>query len=463
MQITMMPVSKIFGHPNNPRTSNGDLTELAASIKEKGILQNLIVVPYSPTDHAGLSVPDDGGDYYVAVAGNRRLAAAKLAKLTEVPVVIYSADLKDQTQIALIENLQRDTVTPYQQGKAFRQLVMDLGVSVSDIAKQTGFSEATIRNRVKLSVFDPDKMTEVEGRNASMKDYLDLAKIEDEALRNEVLGSIGTSDFRNHLARAKTTLRDRKNKAELITVLSSFATKKEQADVNAAGMVLVSTYYVSDTAEKVKIPVDKDTVSYVFTENYGLQLWRPKTAKDNEKDNAKKKQDAEIQACRESIKAASDRAAGLRKDFLMQVSDAAVRQHFDALVSALGARFFNLAAQGHTKVPVNYNILRELAGIGQNSVGAVDLSELEFAANKQPRWTMFALGCAMLENGAYFVDAWQSIPGRTGVYIATHVKNSGLDSLYKLLTALGYEMSEEEKQLQNGSHPMFYKLPAKSA
>ena len=398
MQITMMPVSKIFGHPNNPRTSNGDLSELSASIKAMGVLQNLTVVPYSPTDHAGLSVPNDGGDYYVAVAGNRRLAAAKLAKLAEVPVVISNMSFKEQNRVMLIENLQ---------------------------------------------------------------DYLDLAKIEDEKLRNEVLGSIGTANFRNDLARAKSTLRDRKNKAELTAVLSSFATKKEQAEVNAAGMVLVTTYYASDSADKVRVPEDKDTVSYVFTENYGLQLWRPKTAKDSAKENAKKQQDAEIQACREGIKSASERAAGLRKDFLMQVSEAAVRQHFDALVSAVGARFFSLAAQSNTKVPVNYDLLRNLAGVGVNSIGAVDPAELELAASKQPQWTMFALGCAMLENGAYFVDAWQNIPGRTGAYVATHVKNSGLDNLYKLLMALGYEMSEEEKQLQDGSHSMFYTIAKK--
>ena len=460
MQITMMPVSKIFGHPNNPRTSNGDLSELSASIKAMGVLQNLTVVPYSPIDHAGLSVPNDGGDYYVAVAGNRRLAAAKLAKLAEVPVVISNMSFKEQNRVMLIENLQRETLTPYQQGKTI-QLMLSLGDTIGDIAQQTGFSEATIRNRVKLGVFDSDKMAEVEGRNATMKDYLDLAKIEDEQLRNEVLGSIGTANFRNDLARAKSTLRDRKNKAELTAVLSSFATKKEQAEVNAAGMVLVTTYYASDSADKVKVPEDKDTVSYVFTENYGLQLWRPKTAKDSAKENAKKQQDAEIQACREGIKSASERAAGLRKDFLMQVSEAAVRQHFDALVSAVGARFFSLAAQSQSKVPVNYDLLRNLAGVGVNSIGAVDPAELELAASKQPQWTMFALGCAMLENGAYFVDAWQNIPGRTGAYVATHVKNSGLDNLYKLLMALGYEMSEEEKQLQDGSHPMFYTIAKK--
>lgn len=90
--------SKIHPHPDNPRKELGDLTELAESIKEQGILQNLTVIP-------------EGEEDYLVVIGHRRLAAAKLAGLEKVPCVISDMDHKTQVATMLLENIQRQDLT----------------------------------------------------------------------------------------------------------------------------------------------------------------------------------------------------------------------------------------------------------------------------------------------------------------------------------------------------------------
>lgn len=457
MQIQMIKTGNIFGHPQNPRTDNGDLTELTDSIRTMGILQNLTVVPYDPATHTGVTVPADGGDYYIAVAGNRRLAAAKKAKLTEVPAIISNMDYKTQLKVMLIENLQRETLTPYQQAKTI-QMMMDMGDTVADIAQQTGFSEATVRNRVKLSVFDPNEMAKVENRNATMKDYLDLAKVEDDQLRNEALKEIGTANFRQKLAQVKSTMRDRKNKEDQLAVVKSFATETTAANVPT--LLRIGTIYPSEAADKIKIPADKDTIPYFYIPmGYSIELYRKKTTADDDAANARQKLKDDIKGNLIGVKEASARAAQLRLDFLAQVSGSKMHAHFGELVAAFTAHVMALSAKGYTPIPINAKILHEMAGIALVDENKVDVESLIAAAKNQSEWVMSAFACAALDNGDYFKEEW--VVDGINAYAAMHKPNSALDSLYNVLIAMGYPMSDEEKQLQDGTYPKFYVKPAK--
>ena len=97
-QIQYIPVERLHPHPDNPRKDLGDLSELAASIKENGIFQNLTVVP-------------DAELHFTVIIGHRRLAASKLAGLTELPCVIVNMTPKEQVQTMLLENMQRSDLT----------------------------------------------------------------------------------------------------------------------------------------------------------------------------------------------------------------------------------------------------------------------------------------------------------------------------------------------------------------
>ena len=140
-EITMIPIGLLEHHPENPRKDLGDLTELTASIKKNGIMQNLTVIADPETSK------------YLVVIGNRRLEAAKAAGLIELPCVVKDLDHKAQISTMLEENMQRADLTIYEQAQGF-QMMMDLGYSAADIAEKTGFGETTVRRRIKMAEMD---------------------------------------------------------------------------------------------------------------------------------------------------------------------------------------------------------------------------------------------------------------------------------------------------------------------
>ena len=182
-EIVMIPVERLEHHPENPRKDLGDLTELVESIKANGVMQNLTVVD----NHF---VPD----VYTVVIGNRRMEAAKLAGLKEVPCVICEMDPKTQISTMLMENMQRADLTMYEQAQGF-QLMMDLGLTEAEISDMTGFSRTTVRRRVKMAELDQETLQKV-GAQLTMDDLDQLAKIRDLDERNKLLKEAGTQNYK---------------------------------------------------------------------------------------------------------------------------------------------------------------------------------------------------------------------------------------------------------------------------
>lgn len=160
-KMVYLPIEKLIAHPDNPRKELGDLTELADSIKENGVLQNLTVVP-----RIGEISGQPTGTYTVVI-GHRRLAASKLAGLKELPCVVSDMTLRDQVRTMLMENIQRADLTVYEQAQGF-QMMLDMGDSVDDIARKSGFSTTTVRRRVKLLELDQEKFKKSEERGVSL-------------------------------------------------------------------------------------------------------------------------------------------------------------------------------------------------------------------------------------------------------------------------------------------------------
>lgn len=173
--MQVINVEKMDPHPNNPREDLGDLTELAASIKERGVLQNLTVVPK--------------GENFRVVIGHRRLAAAKLAGVKELPCSVVEMDDKEQLSTMLLENMQRSDLTITEQAQGF-QMMLDLGATEEDIAKKTGFSKTTVHHRVELTKLEPEllkKAQEDEDLQLSLTDLYELEKIDNIKVRNAIL------------------------------------------------------------------------------------------------------------------------------------------------------------------------------------------------------------------------------------------------------------------------------------
>lgn len=134
-QMVYLSIDELFPHPDNPRRELGDLTELADSIKQNGVLQNLTVVPRIATSELAGEPCQQG---YTVIIGHRRLAAAKLAGLSELPCVIMEMTEKEQIQTMLVENMQRSDLTVYEEAQGF-QMMLDLGETVETIAEKSGF------------------------------------------------------------------------------------------------------------------------------------------------------------------------------------------------------------------------------------------------------------------------------------------------------------------------------------
>lgn len=215
--ITNISIERILPHPDNPRKDLGDLTELAGSIKAKGILQNLTVVPLDPAQYKkdiGSKRAYKGN--YIAVIGHRRHAAAKLVGLDTVPCVVAFMDEMTQISTMLLENIQRSDLTYLEQAQGF-QMMLNLGENVAGISEKTGFSRSTVRSRIKLLEYEPQKIQNAMTRGATLFDFAELDKVKDPELRNEVLDTIGTRNFKYALKTALKTEEETAKKASMPT------------------------------------------------------------------------------------------------------------------------------------------------------------------------------------------------------------------------------------------------------
>jgi len=139
-------INKIEPASSQPRRrfEEEKLLELAASIKEYGIIQPIIVRKEN--------------DYYKIIAGERRWRAAKIAGITKIPVVIKDIDEKEAFELALIENLQRADLNPLEEAEGYRRLIEEHGFTQEALAQKIGKNRTTITNSLRLFNLDPRVM-----------------------------------------------------------------------------------------------------------------------------------------------------------------------------------------------------------------------------------------------------------------------------------------------------------------
>ncbi len=137
--VQVVAVELIKPNPRQPRLKfqEEELAELAASIREHGVIQPLIVLPNA-----------DGT--FILIAGERRWQASKKAGLRSVPVIPRQANNQELLEIALIENVQRADLNPMEEAEAYRQLVEDFGLSHDSVAKRVGKSRVAVTNTLRL-------------------------------------------------------------------------------------------------------------------------------------------------------------------------------------------------------------------------------------------------------------------------------------------------------------------------
>ena len=143
----MIPIDKLDANPDQPRTEIGDLTELTASIREKGVLEPLLVKPTTM-------------GRWMIIAGERRWRSATAAGLTEVPCIEMDVDDSAVAEIALIENMQRKDLTPWEEADGLRALCERFGYTHEDVARKVGKSRSTVTEALSIASI-PDSIRQI--------------------------------------------------------------------------------------------------------------------------------------------------------------------------------------------------------------------------------------------------------------------------------------------------------------
>lgn len=198
--IRDVELAQIIPNPRNIRHTVTGVDELAASIKEVGVLSNLVVAQTGTADE------------YVLIAGHRRYAAAKAAGLSVVPCLIRT-DLTDeaaQIQAMLDENKQRSNLNDVEEGDAF-QLLLDHGFTATAIASRNSTPTRYVHNRLKAAKAPESVRAKVIAKDATLDDLIDLEKFKSRPeLYKTLTPSFGTNNWAFALKRAKETVDNEK-------------------------------------------------------------------------------------------------------------------------------------------------------------------------------------------------------------------------------------------------------------
>lgn len=453
-EIVQIPAERLFPHPENVREDVGDVSELAESIKAKGILQNLTVVPAELMNG------------YFVVIGNRRLAAAREAGLKTLPCVIADMTRAEQIETMLLENIQRTDLTPVEQAAGF-QMMIDLGDTVAEISRKTGFGETTIRRRLEVAKLDRKKLKEAIGeRQISMFDLDRLSQIDDVKERNALLKYIGTDDYNNQIG---YRLREQKAKKNLpfikaaIAELGAKPLKKEERWSNKYESASNFIYFSSFDPEKglgVKAKDGEDLFYYL--DIHDVRFFRKRKKAEPEK-RTKKELEAEAAAreAEQRLREATARHYELRREFEdgLKITAANRDKWLGWCAKLMAADLTSYYSRPENKDAVEVLGLDPETFKKKNEFGtyldvpkrrAAIFGAIDGDAENLKKIILAFLGDSPKHSYYY------SYESRLRIGDMPRFDSCGeLDVIYEFLVDFGYGMSDEEKKMQSGDPELF--------
>ncbi len=449
-ELQYIEVKNLFPHPDNPRKEIGDVSELAESIKQNGIFQNLTVVPNMVTGEVTGKVWQRG---YTVIIGHRRLAAAKAAGLEKVPCVVAEMTPKEQLQTMLLENMQRSDLTVYEQAQGF-QLMLDMGSSVEEIAEKSGFSQTTVRRRVKMMELDQEKLKEVSKRQLSLADFDKLAQIENIGTRNKCLDKIGTHDFNQSVTWELKRQATRKKLPAARKQLKELGAKEIQnSETWGSTYDSISGYiYLADWEEGTPL-LDKKIsgqLFYTLDKDSGcLRFYeKRKRAAPEKKPPEEKAREKRIADAWAVIHEQAAVAYQLRSDFVK------------------GLRYTEKNAALILKGALLAGILEATDYMGSNRNAIMDMlgQDKENYARDRGIKVLAAFATADPKDYPTLIYALFDDSPKEDYTGSNYQKqypeyypSSKLTGLYAWLSDLGYEMSDDEKAMRDGTHEVFEK------
>lgn len=181
-QIREVPTSRILPNPAQPRLSyeEDSLTELADSIREHGVLQPILVRPV--------------GSQYELIAGERRWRASRMAQRESIPAIVVEFDDETALEVSIIENLQREDVSPLEEAAMFRKMT-DLGYSVRQLAQKIGKDKGYVENRMRLADAPQEIRDLVSVRKDTISHAYELMKVRDERTRRRLAKRVAAGEL----------------------------------------------------------------------------------------------------------------------------------------------------------------------------------------------------------------------------------------------------------------------------
>ena len=274
-QMREVPVSRLLPNPAQPRLSYDEdsLTELADSIREHGVLQPVLVRPV--------------GSEYELIAGERRWRASKLAGRETIPAIVAEFDDQTALEVSIIENLQREDVSPLEEAAMFRKMTEAFNYSVRQLAQKIGKDKGYVENRLRLTDAPADVRELVSVRRDTISHAYELMKITDDRKRRRLAKRVAAGELSLAKLRAIT------GGAEEVAEPTSAAPRRrrrtvagELADVRAADDALMGARAkladgVDDLVAILREPEMMEQIPEVNRENFAKHLTITKLKLEN--------------------------------------------------------------------------------------------------------------------------------------------------------------------------------------
>jgi ParB/RepB/Spo0J family partition protein len=182
--VRIIPLDKIEPNPEQPRLAFNEetLQELSASIREHGVLQPILVRPLE-------------GNSYQLIAGERRWRASKLAGLDSIPALIEDIDDDTALEIAIIENLQREDISPLDEAAMYDRMVRDHGYSIRKLADKLGKDKGYLENRLRLADAPDEVRALVSLRKDTLSHAYELMKVDDPKKRRRLADQVAAGQL----------------------------------------------------------------------------------------------------------------------------------------------------------------------------------------------------------------------------------------------------------------------------
>lgn len=444
MAVVEIKLEQLKIHPKNVRKEYEGIEELAQSIKENGIMQNLTVVPD----------PEDAGKYFVVI-GNRRLTAARQAGIETAPCVIIE-DMSDRDQVTtmLTENMNRKDLKIYEEAAAIQMCFADFGFGMEEMEQKTGLSKTTINHRLNVAKLNEKVLrekAESEEFQLSLTDLYSLEKVENVKTRNKILKE--ARDSRDLANKARSAAREElqaKNEKEFIALCKKrgikAAPKEADNEFYSGKWDKVADYSLTDKVPKL-LKVGKDGELFYLTRYGTFYIIKKAEAKKKEptkqdlEEREKKKNKRELTA---KYKAMFEDMG----DFVRNILDGKVEPVKET--EKLDMLIWNLFMCDSTWIGKN-DITQAILG---KELYAKDITEEERKTAEEKAAKLPIL------HQKIAVAYWKLKDLNLMEWNNTYSKSAGekLDRLYDILAMFGFSYSDEESyKIASGEHELYKK------